>query len=511
MSQPNRTQKQIAEKYKGNLDYFKKANWLRRLRFLLCLLALVGGIAGIVWFQRHGSNSFYNAGPLSAKHARQDCTACHAPEKGSVADLVSLAKGDPGAPSFGAIMGRLFDGNSRADFDKACLKCHVGFQLHRPDLSTVAIRDTLGEVSLAHAGACSACHREHQGPDRMSMPGSADCLACHSDPNRMRASSKKIDLHGKHRSKIAQVRETQPGIWQFIPPQRPQSSETERPRVFASFENGHPSFGYEQPGLRDPNSIKFNHQRHEGADIPKVNGKKLDCAYCHQPVGDGTYFQRVSYEVSCKACHSLLFDPKNPELTIPHGDPDSVRTYLRSLPFQYAELASKKGFKTQQESKAFIAQQMLQLKERVRSGEDFEKQIFFTANPYKAQPTAARVQFPGCAYCHEVKPSASGAPSIAKMVMPDRWLIHGEFPHAKHASVACADCHDARHSKETSDILMPPIKRCAECHRSQPSETPSLLASQIPGRLRASAECLSCHKFHPGPAVAAALELKSSP
>jgi len=204
--------------------------------------------------------------------------------------------------------------------------------------------------------------------------------------------------------------------------------------------------------------------------------------------------------------HALLFDPKNPELQIPHGDPAAVRSYLRSLPFQYADLAAKKV--GPQQVNAFVSQQILQLKERVHSGEDFEKQIFFTANPYKAQPSTAHTLFPGCAYCHEVKPGTNGTPEIAKPVMADRWLLHGRFTHTAHTSIGCNDCHNVHQSKESSDILMPGVKKCAECHHARTAgETTSATAGlkSAPNQV-ASAECLSCHTFHSAPSVAASLE-----
>ena len=95
--------------------------------------------------------------------------------------------------------------------------------------------------------------------------------------------------------------------------------------------------------------------------------------------------QRISFAANCQACHSLQFDPKNPELVLPHGNATAVRAFLRSLPTQYADLAVKKGITRQTEIQSFVAKQMTQLRERVRSGEDFERQIFFTADPYKPQ------------------------------------------------------------------------------------------------------------------------------
>ncbi len=89
----------------------------------------------------------------------------------------------------------------------------------------------------------------------------------------------------------------------------------------------------------------------------------------------------------CQACHSLQFDPSNPELTLPHGDTTAVRGFLRTLPTQYADLAVKKGITKPNEIKDFVTWQMLQLRERVRiRREDFEYQVFFVADPYKLRP-----------------------------------------------------------------------------------------------------------------------------
>src|ERR1700740_1197720 len=79
MAAPRRTQKQIAERYKGNLGYYRKLHWWRRARALVSLIAIVGGLVAIIIFQRHGRETFCNAGKISAPHAglADDCAACH--------------------------------------------------------------------------------------------------------------------------------------------------------------------------------------------------------------------------------------------------------------------------------------------------------------------------------------------------------------------------------------------------------------------------------------------------
>jgi hypothetical protein len=215
-----------------------------------------------------------------------------------------------------------------------------------------------------------------------------------------------------------------------------------------------------------------------------VDGRKLDCNYCHKPDLSGRYYQRITFIANCQACHSLQFDPKNPELTLPHGNATAVRAFLRTLPTQYAELAVKKTIANPKEIQAFVTKQMTQLRERVRSGEDFERQVFFATDPYKPERDAAprvRASFYGCAFCHEVKPVPNAAPMITKPIFVDRWMPQANFNHAKHASVKCDDCHHAMQSRNTSDILMPTKANCLTCHSPAGKVT---------------AECITCHTYH---------------
>jgi predicted CXXCH cytochrome family protein len=80
----------------------------------------------------------------------------------------------------------------------------------------------------------------------------------------------------------------------------------------------------------------------------------------------------------------------------------------------------------------------------------------------------------------------------------------------------CADCHQAAHkSTLTADILMPPQKLCAECHRPLPagsrvvvaktinSPAPSMTGGDLAAEQRRTGgikwDCQSCHVFHAPP------------
>jgi predicted CXXCH cytochrome family protein len=501
-----RTQKQIAEKYKGNLDYFRKPHFLRRLRAMVVLLALLSAAAAVVWFLEHGTAAVFSPGPISKNHASfgDDCARCHIslerrmetlsqPDRISAAARQALEHGIPSSPA-GRILDRVRRGPDFAALDQACLRCHEGHDVHAPGEGGIALRAYRAGFSQVSTGSCSSCHREHAGSGPMKSPGPEFCAACHNDGVRMEEAAVKVKSPGGESLRGAILRKLDDGMVHFIAP----AVERKQPPTFASFEKGHPQFEYEQEGLRDPNPIRYNHARHEAADIPLINGRKLDCATCHQAVGDGTYYGSVNYQVSCASCHSLQIDPRNPELRLPHGDPALGRSFIRSLDFQYEQIGLKKGLRGA-ELQAFASEQRRELLKRsnTRTGEEFERQIFFTADPYKRGSVAVEgALFPGCAYCHEVKPDAHGGPLIARPVMAGRYLHRGAFSHRSHTQVECATCHAASLSRETSDVLMPPKETCVQCHSAAGG---------------APTDCFSCHSYHAPPRVGETLRSMLAP
>lgn len=470
MATPSRTQKQIAERYKGNLGYYKKVHPWRRARSLVTAISIIGGLVAIWIYQTRGRENFFSAGSISAEHAGFDdnCASCH--DK-------SLMAGGPLTPKkFREIVKERFrNGIAFEPIDRKCETCHTHHAFHEPN--------------VVQNRSCSACHQEHQGPGPLRLVASSNCVSCHGNRATMDMAAQKgmqFNWRNFHRH-----------------PQPPQRIAFELPRpprgftkTFSSFWDGHPEFQINSAKPRDPDVLRFNHQRHFANDIPPVNGQKLDCNYCHKPDAEGHFMQRISFAANCQACHSLQFDPKNPELTPPHGNASAVRVFLRSLPAQYVDLAVKKGITRQNEIQTFVAKQISQLRERVRSGEDLERQVFFTSDPYKATgPSESRTRgaFHGCAFCHEVKPMANAAPAIRKPVLVDRWMVQANFSHAKHRTdpntqkpLDCNTCHHATQSRDTADVLMPTKANCVTCHSPQ-------------GKV--VAECITCHRFHAPPQV----------
>jgi len=307
MAAPRRTQKQIAERYKGNLGYYRRKHGWRRARYWISFLAIVGGIAAILLFQTRGRETFFNPGKISSSHARfaDDCAQCH--------DKSLIRSGTLTPSTFKAVLRDRFSHGVAFDpIDRKCEACHL-----KQDRRT----HTFHEANVVQDRSCSACHQEHQGPGPLRLVANSNCISCHGNTEIMQASAQK----GMQLSPQAFHRHPVPSQQVVFELPRPSRGYTQ---TFSSFWNGHPEFQLEREKVRDPDYdwkgnrdiLRFNHQRHLAPDIPWVNGKKLDCNYCHKPDAEGRYYQRITFAANCQACRSLQFDAKNADMKIPHGD-----------------------------------------------------------------------------------------------------------------------------------------------------------------------------------------------
>lgn len=470
MARLDRTQKQISERYWAIVARYRSLYPWKLARIIASAVAIIGGVATIVIFaKQRATEPFFNAGTISTNHASfgNDCQQCHQEAAGVPRD----------SKEFVSVMKERFrHGVDFASIDQKCEVCHQAHTFH--------------EANVVENRSCSACHMEHQGRDSMRRVAGTNCATCHDNSGVMQASAQKgaqipaAAFHMRHPHPPQQI--------VFEPPRPPQGYTA----VFRTFWEAHPEYQLIREHARDPDVLRFNHQRHlTGADIPQVNGKKLDCDYCHKPDPEGRFYTRINFAANCQACHSLQFDVKNPEMQLPHGDATAVRAFLHSLPTHYAELATKKGIVRPEQIQQFVATQISNLRGQVQSGEQLEHDVFFTTDPYKPMRGAApgtRATFYGCAFCHEVKAQpASLVPAVTKPILVDRWMPQANFNHTKHTQVKCEVCHQATVSRETSDVLMPAKATCVACHSP---------AGKV------VAECSTCHRYHAPAEVAAAAQ-----
>jgi hypothetical protein len=414
-----------------------------RGRITLAVIAASCAVLLIVLGNPPWRNNFINPGTISEPHSgaafaalaatnhlNPSCGACHLVGNTGPNGMVNAAlRAQPGILDLKQLA--LATAEEPTAIDESCLKCHAGKNLHQPNAPQIS---------------CAVCHAEHQGA-KMAATTDANCSFCHGNPAKM-----------------------------AVTPKTP---------VMNHFATDHPQFKFITEKLREPDTLKFNHALHlTGSTIPKLpGGEKLDCAFCHQPDAAGALMKPVAFEKNCRMCHSLQFDPETPQLQLPHGSAEFVTAYLHSLPKQFLDLAREQKIT---DENIFVQQKLAGLRAQFGNGEDLEKRILFstaTVGPEAQIGTlsgATRAIFPGCAYCHEVK-SKSGSPQITKPVQVERWLAQAKFDHSKHLGVSCEKCHDAVHSKDTADILLPPRETCTECHSPRGGVADT---------------CAECHTYH---------------
>jgi hypothetical protein len=432
---------------------------LRSKRGIFTWCVVAATVAGLlIAFYSPARLEFISPGKISSNHSSTKCSDCHRAAENNPVDWSQAAFGANPAPhEFGKLLAS--HDKSMTRIDQACLGCHAQHNFHQPN--------------VAQDLSCSACHVEHRGSGPMHEPDSANCSACHANPEAMEASFRKGQSIADHEFDYRPTH----GQTIFKAP-RPERGYT---KIFNSFAADHPEFQIHAENLKDPNTLKFNHRLHLGETVRTKDGGKLTCASCHKPEASGAFHQKILFETSCRECHSLQFDKRNPAMQLPHGDPEGARAYLRSLEIQYADLARKKGVTEQRALENFVQTQLQNLRAEKLSGEALEQQVFFSD---AKKSLDERALYPGCAYCHEVKPRGELVPAITPSKIPDRWFVRGRFDHSKHLMVNCADCHDVEKSVKTSDILLPTKASCVTCHSPEGG---------------ARSDCATCHGFHSKP------------
>jgi hypothetical protein len=487
-----RNQKQAVGRLEGNLDYYNKPHPWRRLRAwvsALAVLVCLGAVPAYYYFRL--PERFMNPGPISRAHSSiaQDCTACHV--------QTQLIKADTHAA------GRIVREEYFVTIDQACNGCHKHFSFHQPDTVPDPTRPA-GTGAQNETSSCTSCHREHATSGKMLPVQTADCASCHNRADLMAASAK-----AAHKFAANSFFTPRPGGLLFFYTPHPRDGYTE---TFAAFDQGHPEFQIKTQHLKDPDTLQYNHARHEQADIPNTEmGTRLKCGYCHKPDASGVSFQRITFATNCSRCHALAFDPNvapgndpnDPGLVIPHGDPEKVRSFLRTLPNQYLEYAIRRNGATAAQAQQFMLDSIARLANSygvsadTQLGPKLEQKVFYS-NEHATTGVSAlqrRVEgrgangtfFPGCAFCHQVSaPAPNVTPVVTKPVIFDRWLGEGNFNHAKHQQQSCAECHSSIHTSQlTSDINIPTQQSCTACHNSKPGGVAN--------------DCMSCHHYHNDP------------
>jgi len=208
----------------------------------------------------------------------------------------------------------------------------------------------------------------------------------------------------------------------------------------------------------------------------------MKCGDCHAiQVYPGTGdLAPVTFEGNCKECHRRELEFVLPKLAVaappaPHAkDGPKIREFIRET---YRQLIA---------ANPDIVKRPLERDLRIEPSP--------MAWLQKAAAMSERYLFDRkCTYCHEYESAGGDFPVVKKVnhiagrydankVDGDPWLPRAEFGHRAHRAVACSSCHArARASTKTSDVLIPGMKTCVECHGSSGTRID---------------RCSQCHQYH---------------
>ncbi len=338
------------------------------------------------------------------------------------------------------------------NLEAGCQACHLEPFATVTETSCLACHDTLAAHVGPHATfaadvnmeeGCASCHQEHKGANGI-FPTAAvtedGCIACHSK-----------DIAPGNGGKLAKV---------------------------ASIAQ-HPAILYPPAPASD---LKFSHASHlvpEGKRGPTGAREKLGCADCHQSANAGRDMTVPSFEEGCQSCHTLAFASEDPGRRLPHGSPTKVRLAVTKF---YEALAAG-----QIDVPAFEAPVR-----RRRPGQEARPQLVAPPEPV---PVSVRIEqaMAGpavkgqCATCHTLTDSAYPVQwGVAPVRFEHDWITRAAFSHEDHRKDAkCTTCHaDAVKSEKVSDVSLPAIGTCLECHGS---------AFEAP---KVESTCVTCHEYH---------------
>ena len=454
------------------LDYFKRRDAIARWKLWLSLAAalVVGAwLTGLGWdfrawtLRAERSRVLASRGPLNRAHAMWDaeCEACHIPF----------------TPINGSAWTSRYVANSRAS-DARCQVCHAA-SAHPHHTNAMA---------PGAENSCASCHVDHRGRDASLVAvDDPQCTRCHASLAAHLAAG------------------TRPSI------------EAQISRFDAAH---HPDFELFRDGsARDPGTVKFNHALHlakgltlepnglplkRGVDLREADrafyrtrgeddsaGIQLRCDSCHVTDGGqsasrsersrrgrGAYMVPIRYEMQCRACHPLDYDPALPSMQ--HGlQPSELEETLRQA---YADrfVAGKPGF-TAGRAVTNPIPGRLDSPELVAAREAISNDVT------KAQRILLGEK--KCGECHAID---AGEPRVAKAAIPEVWYRRAAFDHSAHRAVGCRECHaQATTSLQSADVMIPASAVCLNCHAPR-VEKGGVIAGG------AGFACVECHKYHDG-------------
>jgi predicted CXXCH cytochrome family protein len=343
--------------------------------------------------------------------------------------------------------------------DSACLNCHSGIGNH-------IASDTESDVAPVHRllrrTRCAECHEEHRGLRGLVIREGALCVGCHRSLVENMPNAGLRDVRG-------------------FPDGHPEFRVT---LVSDAVKGGLHKVDLDtDPKPDDRPNLIFSHAAHlvpEG--FPALGYKPMICGDCHVAEPGGQGFLAITYKGQCQRCHALRFDAEPSYLRakpeVPHGDDARVKTDVQGF---YSSLALQGGVEEVQ------APDIIRRVPGTPFAPDEEQRLKVQDWVARKTKEALAIVFfeprRGCAYCHVVERGADTL-RVEPVKMLTRFLAPARFDHAKHTPIDCGDCHQAKASQTSSDVLIPGKERCVTCHGAEAAS------------FNVQSTCTSCHVFH---------------
>jgi hypothetical protein len=415
--------------------------------------------------------------------------------------------------------------------NEACLTCHGDINHHADNARMIEARGapTSGQKALRlvadafnkPAGRCAECHMEHNGHAGVAPASTQSCTSCHAgmrgrlpDAGVDDASDFGVDHPEFHPTLVSTADLATPRYTREWPVSELERARKERDALIPApptgaaacdgFVIGQPNFrGLPHPGgadglpvsarAGDDSGLVFPHDIHLAGNgcvsaiaqrlgARSGYGANLVCADCHTPNETRVGFQPVTMEKHCASCHSLVFDTVGGfERELRHGRTNDVIATL--LDFYQARVVGAAVGGSGEE-------------ERRRPGAAAERTSNFREIAFQqaSSRAAARVRAifaegGACYGCHEVRdPARPGGLDfkVAPVTLRNTFLPKGSFNHRAHetAEKTCDDCHEAKTSRTSADVLLPSVASCQECHGGEHA------------RAQVRSSCVMCHGFH---------------
>lgn len=408
----------------------------------------------------HTIEALWTTGPLSKVHAEigGECGSCHL---------------------------RPFEKTTNA----ACLSCHATTSNH-------VIPDDHPGAALDNA-SCSDCHKEHNGGERPVVSASTMCADCHSNlvaiapqTTLKPLSTFTADHPNFEPSIITAVTRGEDGRLQptFLPRPFPKDAI-----------------------LQELSGLRFPHDKHMAKDgVALLTGKQpLACNDCHQVEAGGDLMRPIKMERDCGGCHQMAFAPAGTAIALPHADEAGIARIVED----YFLARLQDGAVAVEPTKSDRRRRLGGQKQKVAGNALTEG----WAKEETGRQLDAIFGKTLCATCHEAQKVGDAETASGWLVQPAllqrNWMPRAQFSHKRHEEMKCDGCHEARVSKTATDVLMPQISGCRDCHKIEDSQTDDLMvflssaraqtatddAGPAPGGTAgkaAPASCVTCHGFH---------------